>query len=1024
MRVEVRLLDGFAVRVDGTPTPASRWQRRHAAALVKLLALSPGGRLHRDRVVDALWPDATLDVALPRLHKAAHYARRALEDRDSVVLRDEFVTLYAGAVLDVDAVAFEAAADAALVAPTSVDRCSDALKLAGELLPDDLTESWLEEPRRRVRLRVAQLLRGALRWEDLLRLEPADEQAHVELLREAVAAGDRTAALRLYARMERALDAELGISPGPQAIALRARLLAAGEAATGPHDARPATSPTAAGDELVERDTQLHELATVIGTAIEAGRGVVVLLSGEPGAGKSALVRGFLARLAPGVTAVVGGCDDLLAPRSFGPFRDMAEQHAELAAALSGGLLGDALPALLHVFAGRPTVVVVEDVHWADDATLDAIRYLSRRIPGIPAALLLTFRDTDIEAEHPLRQILGSLAGPSVRRVALPALSVAAVRRLGAGSDLEAAEIHRVTEGNPFFVTEVLATGGVDVPPTVRDAVLARLGRQPVAVRTFLERLSVVPTRAERWLAETLADGDPGTIVQAERSGMIIGGTDVVSFRHELARRAIESSLIAGERLHANGAVIDALLIRPHAEPARLVHHAERSGRVGIILEHGPPAAREAARLGAHRQAADVLGVVLDHRDRLDPADVAELFTRRAYSLYVVNHFAEALECAESAARAAEEVADPVVLADALLVLARVALFARGPMRARQAAERAVEILEPVGDDGRLAAALVELARAHSNLATAGIVAEPGERTEAFAGRALAIGQRLGRQDISAQASWYLGEARLARRDPRGDDDLRRAIALAGKDSRVETVVRCYVNAAGGAYRSGRLDTAERYVAAGLRAAADGEFFAGQYRLRLTAAAVRASRGDWDEAITDLRSLVDSPGEPGVMAALARGILARLLARRGDREAGEILAGALDDAAFDDSFVVGSLAVARVELGWLDGSLGSLTDDVRRALDLVVDAGHRTVHAELCAYLRRAGVVVPAPADPPGPWAPTLAGRWADAAAAWADLGERYEQALVLANAPDDRAREQGMRLLDQLGAVATGPAV
>src|SRR6185436_3104562 len=114
---------------------------------------------------------------------------------------------------------------------------------------------------------------------------------------------------------------------------------------------------------------------------------------------------------------------------------------------------------------------------WADDATLDAIRFLARRFPAIPAVLVLTFRETGVDAGHPLRQLLGSLAGSAVRRVTLPPLSVEAVRRLGATSTREAVEIHRVTQGNPFFVTEVLAAGETDVPPTVRDAVLARLGR-------------------------------------------------------------------------------------------------------------------------------------------------------------------------------------------------------------------------------------------------------------------------------------------------------------------------------------------------------------------------------------------------------------------------------------------------------------------------------------------------------------------------------------------------------------------
>jgi DNA-binding SARP family transcriptional activator len=1028
VHVSVQLLGGFTVLVDGAPITANQWGRRQAAALVKVLALAPDGRLHRDRVVEALWPELTVDVALPRLHKAAHYARGVLGDRDAVVLKGEVIALFPDARLEVDAVIFEAAADDALAAePTAPESCAQVLKLAGELLPDDLSESWLEEPRDRLRLRVMRLLRCAGRWEELLAMDPANEEAHVELLREAVVAGDRANGLRCYARMERVLESELGLAPGPEAVVLRDRLLAVQPeqrppiaTGTGTTARLGAAAPPALGrSDLVERDAELAQLAAAADAAVEQGRGVVALVSGEAGAGKSALVRAFLDDSSPAITVAVGGCDDLLAPRSLGPFRDMAENDAGLAAALSGDRQDTVLPALLRVFSARPSVVVVEDVHWADDATLDAIRFLARRFPGIPSVLVLTFRETGIDAGHPLRQLLGSLAGSSVQRVALPPLSVEAVRRLGATTPRGAAEIHRATQGNPFFVTEVLAGGGVGVPLTVRDAVLARLGRLPVSARALVERLSVVPTRAERRLAEELAD--PGVLLEVERSGIVTGTETTIAFRHELVRQAIESALTAGERIQANKAVLDVLLGLPEVEPSRLVHHAERGGRTDVILEYGPGAALEAARLGAHRQAVDVLDVVLRHRALLDSRTAADLFTRRAYSLYVVNRFEGALESAESGVAAAE--GDPVVRAEALLVLARVVMFARGPMRAREAAGQAVDMLEPLGDDARLAAALIEVARAHSNLAIVGMVAEPSEFAEAAAARALRIAQRLGRQELEAQASCYLGDARLARGDPRGDQDLRRAIRLAGSDSRVETLVRCYVNAAGGAYRSGRLDDPAKYVAGGLRAAADGEFFAGQYRLRLTAAGVQASRGDWDRSIAELRALLAIPGEPGVMAALARSLLARLLARRGEPEAAEVLAVALADRAIaDDSFVAGRLAV--VELGWLDGSLGSLSDEVRRALAIAARAGQRTVHGELRAYLGRAGIEVSGPVDAPGPWAATVAGQWQQAAEAWAVLGERYEYAVVLATAPDDDARARGLVILNGLGAVATILAV
>jgi hypothetical protein len=164
------------------------------------------------------------------------------------------------------------------------------------------------------------------------------------------------------------------------------------------------------------------------------------------------------------------------------------------------------------------------------------------------------------------------------------------------------------------------------------------------------------------------------------------------------------------------------------------------------------------------------------------------------------------------------------------------------------------------------------------------------------------------------------------------------------------------------------------------------------------------------------------PGQPGIMSVLARGMLARLLARRGQPvEAREVLAAAVEQVAdSDDSFVRGPVAAAEVELGWLDGSLGSVTPEVRDALDLAETSRHGSVHAEVCAYLGRADIHIPPPEGPPGPWAPTLAGRWEEAAEAWATLGERYEEGVVLAMAPDNAARARGGQILKELGAVAT----
>ena len=223
--VTMTLLGDFSVEVDGTPVPATAWSRRNAAALVKLLALTPGRRLHRERVIDALWPELTLDEASPRLHKAAYFARKALGRPDAVVLRDELVALLPETDVAIDVPDFEKAAELARANGSAAAANAALAASGGTLLPHDLYESWAEDLRERLRQRQLLLLRQAQRWEDIVALEPTDEDAHLELMRSRIAAGDRRGALRHFDRMERVLGRELGTTPGPEPVRLRAEVV-------------------------------------------------------------------------------------------------------------------------------------------------------------------------------------------------------------------------------------------------------------------------------------------------------------------------------------------------------------------------------------------------------------------------------------------------------------------------------------------------------------------------------------------------------------------------------------------------------------------------------------------------------------------------------------------------------------------------------------------------------------------------------------------------------------------------------
>lgn len=215
--VVINVLGGFRVTVDGVPTSTRGWSHRSAAALVKVLALAPGHRLHRERVMDLLWPDESPARSAPRLHKAAHFARRAAGHRDAVVLRDDIVWLFPGAELTVDAIRFEQLARVA-VAEDDQQTAREALSwYRGELLPGDRYEDWAVDRRELLHLRRLDVLRVAGEWRELAELDPTDEEAHIELMRRQVAAGDGTAAVRQYEHLARVLERELGIEPGEAA---------------------------------------------------------------------------------------------------------------------------------------------------------------------------------------------------------------------------------------------------------------------------------------------------------------------------------------------------------------------------------------------------------------------------------------------------------------------------------------------------------------------------------------------------------------------------------------------------------------------------------------------------------------------------------------------------------------------------------------------------------------------------------------------------------------------------------------
>jgi DNA-binding CsgD family transcriptional regulator/tetratricopeptide (TPR) repeat protein len=722
--------------------------------------------------------------------------------------------------------------------------------------------------------------------------------------------------------------------------------------------------------------------------AAAAGRGSVALVTGEAGIGKTSVVRAFTAGLRTRVLA--GACDDLLTPRPLGPLRD-AGAGTPLAGAKDSEIFDAALAALR-----TPTVLVIEDLHWADDVTLDVLGYLARRIATLPSLLLLTFRDD--ETPH---RWLGTLAASPVHRLPLAPLSPAAVDALARRAGRDAAGLHALTGGNPFYVTEMLYYDD-SVPVTVAEVVQARVARLEPATRKALELLAVVPGVVEYDLATRILSF-LDVLSDAERTGLLETRPEGIAFRHELTRRAIYEGVPQLRRRTLHSVVLAALT---RDNPARLVHHAVGADDADAVLTYAPRAGREAAAAGAHREALAHFTAAMSYEDRLAGDERARLHDDHAWELYNAHRFAEAVTAGE---RAVDLYSDPVAKAEAQVRLSRHYYMAGDTDAAEATARQAHEALPTHAYAATYHGAILALTGAQGAMSTLD--------------RALAVARGEKRTDLVELILNYQSTAHPGL-DPDGRIALLRAsLSLALRHNHHEHAARAYTNLGELLYRYTRFDELATCLADGLAFTQDRGFSSHAYNLQVHQALLVARRGDLTTALNTLAELA-APDDTGMLRIYAEPQHARLLARTGDTTAETLLASWRHGQRQRSLVGLGYPGTALAEWAWLND---------RKDLAVAVRDGwaahaHRPgadpLWAEILRYCQRAGAAVPDFPGAPEPWASGLRGDWRAAAAGWAELGDPYEQALELADSGEPAPTREALLLLQDMGATAAAALV
>jgi len=779
---------------------------------------------------------------------------------------------------------------------------------------------------------------------------------------------------------------------------------------------------------LVEREEPLEELLA-LAERTNAGQGAIALLSGEAGIGKTSLLEEFRDRARPHSPVAWGGCEALFTARPLGPLRDMTASFGNGVRALieNNAHPAQLFDALWREIAARPggSVLIFEDVHWADRATLDLLRFLGRRIFTMKVLIVMSFRDDEIDAKHPLTQVTADFPPSHTFRIRLHPLTLEGVARIDAAGLVEPATLLEITGGNPFFVTELLAAyqvgGEEDVPASVRDSVNARLSRLGERECAFLETVSVIPASFDAALVHALfgSEGEVLAMACAGRKLLVEDAEGKLRFRHELARLATMRRLPAMRLQAAHARVLAALEAGGQDPPLDLlVHHAAGALDGKRVLELAPRAARVAASAGAHREAAAHLGTALRFVDEAEADVAAGLYENWAYEAgLALGIDDEVLEARRHAITLWRALGRAEKVGDNLRSLAYLHWYRGEAAEADRLANEAVRVLDKAGPSP-------ERAMAYSFLSQLHMLNERQKEAIAWGRRALALADELGHAEVKVHALNNIGTAGAYDGDASSVDFLKESLALALEHGFHEHAARAYTNLSCYAVDFRDFGLADRIIGEAIAFDTQHDLDSWTHHLAGILAQLRLEQGRLRDAETIAGGVLDLAHPTLLMRLPAASVLARVRMRRGEQKAREEIADVLGLAIATGEFQhIAPARFALVEHFWLRDALDSARRQVEALAAMDPSSFNPWTEGELRVWAKRTSHDLARAERPlPAPFLAELSGDGRKAAALWLELQSPYAAALAhIAAADRDPAAHlvAALELLDPMDADA-----
>jgi DNA-binding CsgD family transcriptional regulator len=771
--------------------------------------------------------------------------------------------------------------------------------------------------------------------------------------------------------------------------------------------------------ELIEREDFLISLQAQFEKTVEE-EGHCVFISGEAGIGKTALVKAFCKETKGDCNIYTGTCDDLFTPRPLAPLYDIAWQiRSDLWEDIKTVEdRADLFAKFFHELSNQKeqVIVIFEDIHWADEATLDFIKFFTRRITRTQCFFILTYRDNEIHSQHPLRNVLGELVLGSFTRIQLTPLSRKSVEKLAEEKGYKGEDVYSVSGGNPFYVNEILASYSPGVPDNIKDSILSVYNPQKEKTKHIWELLSIIPAGLETKYLEKIEPQYADTLEHCLAGRILIIQRRQILFRHELYRRTIEESLSPLKRVALNKKLLDMFCksFEENGQIERIIHHAKNANEYELVVHFAPLAAEQAASVGAHIEAAKLYLSAIEYYQGNDKDILVRFYESYAYECYLTNQIKEAIIYQGKALHIWKNKKNIEKTGDSLRFLSRLWWFEGNRKQAEKFAEEAIDILN------KQAASRIKT-MAYSNMSQLKMLSDQTEECIFWGEKAIAIARELDDEETLAHALNNVGSALMTIQSsmPKGIGLVQQSLEIALKNSFHEHAARAYTALGSNGVTMKNYLFAKNKLEEGINYCEERDLDSFKLYMLAWKARLNLETGYWNEAFSLANNLLKKENLLPITKIGALAVVATIKIRRGDQDALPLLleAKALAFETMELQRIIPALS-ALLEYEWITGKINIEAEALDQTINMIGKLEKMTKKNKLYYWLRKARKEYLPLKERYEGYDVSNVTMVREEAALWEKSGCPYEQALALFEGNEDDKRK-AITILHKLGASA-----